>query len=346
MTLKRPKRSDESKPQFLQALILPDRGMDIFQIRAFLPGRGEIDLLASPSLAEARKQMNGGPEDVMGNKTFAHGGAILLPYANRIRGKLQPDGTTLETNIAGKTVMLPANWIGKNPGAERCAMHGLILAANFQVQEHSDNQVTALLHADNFANHWLSKTDVTVQAGLQDDSFAFTVDAKNVGSEPLPMGIGWHPYFALPSGKREQARMHVPARQRGLVTNYDDVFPTGQTVPVRGTPYDFMAAGGAPLNKLFMDDTFVDVQKDAQGHTVAEIIDPAAKYGLRITATAPEISAIQVYAPPDKSFIVLEPQTNWADPYGSEWKGKKTGMVTLAPGQALHYEARLEMFTP
>ena len=61
------------------------------------------------------------------------------------------------------------------------------------------------------------------------------------------MGIGWHPYFAFPSGDRQQVRLHVPAKGRTLVDNYDNVFPTGKTVRLSGTPYDFGIARGAPL---------------------------------------------------------------------------------------------------
>jgi len=131
-TLERPKRSDTSKPQFLSAQVLPGRGMTTYQIRAYVPGKGEIDLMEAPPLAEAPKLMDGGPEDLIGNKSFSIGGAILLPYANRIRGKLSADGTTIETPIDGKPVTLIANWKGKKPEAVKNAMHGMILDAKME----------------------------------------------------------------------------------------------------------------------------------------------------------------------------------------------------------------------
>ena len=50
VTLRRPEVSDRSKPQFLDACILPGRGMAVLQIKAYLPGKGEIELLNSPPL--------------------------------------------------------------------------------------------------------------------------------------------------------------------------------------------------------------------------------------------------------------------------------------------------------
>ena len=161
------------------------------------------------------------------------------------------------------------------------------------------------------------------------------------------MGIGWHPYFVLPSGNRRQAKLAIPAKERALVDNYDNVFPTGKLVPLTGTPYDFSVPGGAPLGELFLDDCFVNLQKNAQGQSTAEIIDPAAKYGIRIRSLSPEISAVQVYAPIDKSFVALEPQFNWADPFSPVWGAKaNTGMVTLQPGQTVTYSVQLELFVP
>jgi len=95
-----------------------------------------------------------------------------------------------------------------------------------------------------------------------------------------------------------------------------------------------------------MDDTFLDLDKDASGATVATIIDPAAKYGIRITASVPEIHAIQVYAPVDKAFVVLEPQFNYAEPYSKIWGGADTGMQVLRPGQTATYTVKLELFVP
>jgi len=55
---------------------------------------------------------------------------------------------------------------------------------------------------------------------------------------------------------------------------------------------------------------------------------------------------VQVYAPLDKSFVALEPQFNLNDPFGKEWKGIDTKMVTLKPGESVTWKVRLELFFP
>ncbi|HEV2421373.1 MAG TPA: aldose 1-epimerase [Candidatus Acidoferrales bacterium] len=351
VTLVRPRPADQSKPSFLEAAVLPGNGMNLLQVKAYLPGKGDIDLLAAPSLPEAKNLLEN-QNDAFGNKSFSMGGAILLPYPNRIRGKLSADGKTIETMIDGKMMSLPANWKGKKPGAEVHAMHGLIMSAHFEdVKEHNgpaESVVSGLFHGGNFDGHWPSKTDVGVRVTLKSDAVDLIVTAKNVGNERLPMAISFHPYFHFPSGQRAQAKLHVPADMRVIVNNYDDVFPTGKIVPVKGTPYDFTSPQGAALGPdLYMDDCFTDVKRDSAGNAVVSIVDPEAHYGLRLIALSPQVKAFQVYAPPDKDYVVVEPQFNLADPFNTKiWGKRNTGMVFLQPGESVSWHVRLELFTP
>ena len=341
--------SDTSKPQMLSADILPGRGMNTFSIKAYLPGKGATDVLVTVPLSDAAQLLNGGPDDPYGNGSYKYGGAILVPFANRIRGKLLPDGKTLETTILGKTVHLNANTHGKKNGAELHAMHGLILDRAMDKVDllSGDDQASVVGEANtgDFGGHWLSKSDVTVKATLKGESFGLTVTVKNVGDQDEPVGIGWHPYFAFPSGNREQAKLHIPAKKLAQVNNYDDVFPTGRLLPLKGK-YAFNQPGGLALDATFLDDCFVDLEKEANGQVAAEIVDPAAKYGLRVVGLSPQISAFQAYAPIDKQFVAFEPQFNWGDPFGKEWKGQNTGMVILKPGQSVDYSVELRLFIP
>ena len=348
--LVRPPLSDKTHPFFRQATVLPGNGMNLVQLKAFLPGKGDINVITTKTLPEL-KQFLETDNDAFGDNSFRVGGAILLPYPNRIRGTLSADGKTLTTNIAGQQIALPANWKGQKPGAEVHAMHGLIMTSAFQDVQKTNNKdvssVSATLHAGNFNGHWPSKTDVKIDIALKSDALEMTVTTTNVGDQNLPMAIGFHPYFEFPSGDRKQARLHIPADTRAIVNNYDDVFPTGELVPVKGTKYDFTAPGGVALGDLFMDDCFTNLRRNRAGNAVIEITDPKAKYGVRITSLVPEIKAIQVYAPPDKTFVAVEPQFNLADPYSKIWASNvDTGMVSLAPGKSVSWRIRIEVFTP
>lgn len=348
--LKRPRIAGSEKPQFLEATLLPGFGMNLLQVKAYIPGKGEVDLISAPSLEESKELLEKG-NDEFSTQSFRIGGAFLVPYVNRIRGKLSSDGKTIETTIAGKELSLPANFHGKNPGAEIHSIHGLILSAKFQdvksMNGATESTASGIFHGGNFGGHWLSKTDVSIRTILKDNALDLEVTAKNVGDEVLPVAITIHPYFKFPSGDRTQARLHLPGDERTVVDNYDNVFPTGEIVPVKGTPYDFTAPGGAALGKLFMDDCFTDLKRNKDGNATIEVMDPAAHYGLRILAISPQIKAIQIYAPPDKDFVAVEPQFNLADPYNKKiWGKRDTGMVSVQPGRSITWHIKLELFTP
>jgi galactose mutarotase-like enzyme len=337
-----------TQPEFTSITVAPGRGMEILQITANFPGKGNVDVLASPDLAGAKKMLDVDDDD-NGDVSFWLGAAFLVPYPNRIRGKLAVDGKTLTTEWQGHTLTLPANNIGHLAGAERHAMHGLILKSKtdkIRVKMlPGGEQVIGVIHAGDFGGHWLSKTDLVITVTLSAEAIDASIAAHNVGSEAEPMAIAWHPYFNLPSGDREQARVHIPASSVAEADNYDNVFPTGKVLPVKGTRFDLSAPGGVTLAKNFFDDNWSRLDWKGGAATV-EIIDPAAHYGVKIEGLSQEIKTIQMYAPPAKSFAAIEHQYNFADPFGKEWDGMDTGMVTLKPGESTRWHVRVRLFMP
>jgi galactose mutarotase-like enzyme len=337
-----------TKPEFTSVTVLPGRGMEVLQVTANFPGKGNVNVLASPDL-EAAKAMLDEKDTPNGDLGYRLGAAFLVPYPNRIRGKLSADEKTLTTEWHGHTITLPANSIGAQPGGERHAMHGLILKAKADSVEVSPvpggEEVSGVIHAGDFGGHWLSKTQLVVKIRMTAEAVDATIEARNVGTEEEPIAIAWHPYFNLPSGDRTQARVRIPADNIAEVDGYNNVFPTGKVLPVQGTRYDLRAAGGTPLGKEFFDDNWNHIDWSGKAATV-QVVDPAAKYGVDIIGLSPEIRAIQMYAPPTAKFVAIEHQFNFGDPFGKEWGDTNTGMVTLKPGQTTTWHVRLHVFVP
>ena len=344
-TLRPPLEPMAGRPGFLSVDVAPGRGMLILQARLRLANGAETDLFTSPPLDALAAILDGGPEDFAGSASFSLGAATLLPYANRITGRpVEP--RQIETEVAGKPVRLPRNWGGKAVGAKQYAMHGLLLAmAADRVEQTAGPGAAALrafFDAGDFSGRWPSRCEVEIEVAVAAHQLRLSVQARNTGAETLPMGIGWHPYFALPSGRRSQARLQVPAAERLEVDNYDEVLPTGRILDVAGTPYDFRA--GAELGERYLDDCFTGLQRDEAGEIACRIEDPAGGYGVRIASASPAVTAIQVYAPPERSCVALEHQFNWPDPYGEEWRGRDTGMALLGPGEQTRFEVSVEPF--
>jgi galactose mutarotase-like enzyme len=335
-----------AKPEFTSVTLAPGRGMELLQVTANFPGKGNVNVLASPDLAGAAKMLDK-DDDAFGDLGYRLGAAFLVPYPNRIRGKLSADGKTLTTAWNGRPITLPANNTGKLAGAERHAMHGLILKAKTDdirvTKTPGGEQVTGVIHAGSFGGYWPSKTDLVVTITLTAEAVDASIVAHNVGGEAEPIAIGWHPYFNLPSGDRSQVRVRIPGAEAAGVDNYDNVFPTGKLLPVEGTRFDLR--GGKALGKEFFDDNWSHLDWKGGAATV-QVIDPAAHYGVKIEGLSPEIKTIQMFAPPEKNFVAIEHQFNFADPFGKEWGRMDTGMVTLKPGQSTRWRVRLRVFVP
>ncbi len=339
--------TSKAEPQFTSVTVMPGRGMELLYVKANFPGRGTVNVLDSPDVATARKMLDV-EDDANGDLGYRLGAAMLCPYPNRIIGRVSADGKTVTTSWEGRTVTLPANNVGKLPGAERHAMHGLILKAKATEVRVSKipggEQVNGVIY-DAFAGRWFAKTTINLTIRLTADAVDVEIAAFNAGDKDEPMAIGWHPYFTLPSGDRAQVRIHIPGTMTTQVNNYDSVFPTGKLLPVKGTPYDFLPAGGAPLDGHFYDDNWSHLQR-TNGAAVVRIIDPKAHYGVSIEGLSPQISTIQMYSPPTAKFVAIEDQYNFNDPFGQEWQGMHTGMVTLKPGQMTLWHVRLGLFVP
>lgn len=343
--LQRSQMPGDSDPEFLSTTLLPGRGMNVLQITAYLPQKGEVPLLASPPLAEAAQRMNGTGADVAGGESLAMGGAIEIPWAGGISGATTADGKNLTTAWHGRHLSLPMQ------ETSGMAVGGLLL------KQASDSETTNVMpdggeaqvtfNAGGFNGHWISHTDITTTVELSGHAIEMTVLARNTGSEPEPMGIGWRPRFAILSGDRGQVTLRLPVSERAEVTDRRNGLPTGKLLPVAGTEYDFTARNGARLGSLNLDDSFVHLRQGFMDNgPIAELRDPENNYGLRITVMSPTIKTLRVYAPAGANFVSIDPQFNYDDPFGREWaKEEDTGMVVLQPGQSVQWKIRLEIFS-
>ena len=341
VTLVRQPGRNRNQLEFLSLTLFPGRGMNVFQITANIPGKGEVQLLKSPSVAEAASQLNGTGPDEFGSLNHSFGGAFLIPFSSRIGGELSPDGKTVNANWQGQAIHLPMDFMGKY------AVHGLInqaQAEDLHTLATTDGEtVTGLIHAGDFGGHWLSNTDLYFTIALTGQAVEVTVTAKNVGHASEPMAVGWHPYLAIPSGDRSQARVHIPAAMRAEVDAIDGR-TTGRLLPVKGTSYDFQPPDGAPLVAA-MNTNFSHLTR-TRGVVDAWLSDPKWNYGIRVEGLSPQINTVHLYSPNNNTFAAIEEQFNFQDPFGEEWRGMDTGMVTLRPGESTTWKVRLTLFAP
>lgn len=328
--------------EFTSITLLPGRGLNTFQITANLPGKGETELLRSPSLQEASEKMNEHGDDAYGNLNHAFGGAFLIPFTSRAGGRLTEDRKLVIVNWHGKEIRLPNDYLG------HYAVHGLIntmKAENVRIRKGADGEtLTAIIHAGNFNGFWLSKTDLRYAIALRGDAIDIRVTATNTGTEEEPMGMGWHPYLRILSGDRSQARVHLPASRYGVVDTIDGR-PTGELRDVGNTHNDYRSPAGALLPDASTSVNFSTIDRTA-GSIDAWLSDPKANYAIRVRGLSPQIQTLHLWSAKDDTFCAIEEQYNYMDPFGPQWKAMDTGLVTLKPGESTEWHVRLELFDP
>ena len=344
VTLRRSPNAVAGEPEFLSATLLPGRGMNLLQLTASVPGKGEVPILMSPSLPDATRVLTGAGEDANGSVSTTFGAAILAPWAGRLTGAPTSSSSTLESVWEGERLSFPP----VHPGGTISTM-GLMLdrpADNISTDTIPDGQAaTAVYHAGSFAGSWPSMMEITVRAELAGRTLDLTITEQNTGQVATPAGIGWHPVFAL-ANDRPDVRIVIPSITRIDIDRRTNL-PSGKTVLTGGTTADLIRARGTRLDETSFNDTYTNLQSGLLGDgPIAEIRDPAAGYGLRLTPLTASIKFMRVEAPAGERWISIEPDTNVDDPFGHEWANPDdTGIVSLQPGESLQWHVRLEIFS-
>jgi aldose 1-epimerase len=325
-------------PQFRSVTLLPGLGMEVLQITAFVPDKGEVDLLAAPTLDElayGKTPMRTGAND--------RWGALELPWSGLLTGVLTPVGSALRTTWHGKTIEAPTD-----TPARSTAEGGMLVTLSAD-SVHSNpagrpTTVSAGFKDVDFDQHWTSKTDVSVSVTLSASTIDLTVTAKNVGDQPEPMGIGWHPRFIIPSGQRSSAEVRMPSGDQLEIADR-----------VKGTPSGKFTAPSALLARFQGHPGVVGVESidEAMVHPrpgvmdsgiVLEVRDPASAFGLRMKALSDSIRELRMTSAAGSNYVSLGTQTNLDDPFGKEWNGAEPPIATLAPGQSAEWKIQLEIF--
>lgn len=304
------------EPEFLSATLLPGRGMNMLQLTALIPGHGEVPLLVSPPLAEATNMLTDTGPDAHGVLSASMGGAFLVPFAGRITGKPSANPNVLQTLWLGQRLTFPAS-----PAGSLFSTRGLLLDRSAD-STHSDvmldgQSVEATFHPGTFSGNWPSTGSVKILVEISGHTADLTVSVQNTGDTPMPVGIGWLPYFNIPSHDRGDATLTIPSSTR-LELDRNTGMPTGRMLPVSGTPLDFVAARGTRLGTTAIDDTYTRLTTSVLSNgPIAELRDTRFGYGLRILPLTANIRGLRVTAPANKPWVSIGPETNFDDPLGS-----------------------------
>lgn len=301
----------------LEATLLPGFGSNLIDLQ--LKGEG-VSLLYTPA----------GMGDLK-DKPVGWGFPILMP-PNRInRGRF---------TFNGKEYVFDINEAGIYH------IHGLVHSLPWRVvatDTKTAASVTTAIRSDDHASikrSYPHSFELRMTYSLRDNRVDFLVEAENFGDEPLPFGIGFHPYFNVPLGKtssKAQCTVRVPARQRWELDNF---IPTGRRLPVQGK---FDLRQPVSLAEVMLDDIYTDLEF-ADGASVCEFTDKGAGISVRYGADD-QFKHWVVFTgkTPDAPFVCLEPYTWVTNAPNLDLPYDETGLIVLQGGQTFTGKMWLEI---
>jgi aldose 1-epimerase len=159
---------------------------------------------------------------------------------------------------------------------------------------------------------------------LRDGVLDITVELHNMSAAPMPVAIGFHPYFRLSDAPRDAWTIAIGARAEWLLA--DDKIPTGETRPIEQR---FRDPGAAVLREHDLDHVFGDLIRDASGRAAMSVAGRSQKIDI---AFGPSYRAAVVYAPAGRDFICFEPMAGITDALNLAHSGKYSDLQYIPAG--------------
>ncbi len=148
---------------------------------------------------------------------------------------------------------------------------------------------------------------------------------NNLSAEPMPIVLGFHPYYRIPDVPRDEWTASLAARK--MVLADDHLLATGEFKPLD-------LPNPLPLKGHPLDTGFTDLERDADGRAHFSI----EAGGKKVEALfGPKYPAAVIYAPPapagqTRDFICFEPMTGITNAVNLHHEGKYPDLQILAPG--------------
>jgi aldose 1-epimerase len=245
---------------------------------------------------------------------------FLAPWANRIAGgSFWANGHKYVFNPDLGTVRVGPNGI---------AIHGMLTSSPlWSVTDlgsdgksaHVTSRLPFWKYPDLMAN-WPFAHEYEMTYTLADGVLQVTTTVKNLSAKPMPVVLGFHPYFNIPDVPRSHAVAHIPARKH--VETNPQLVATGQFTPNN-------LSDQVSLRDHTFDDGFTDLIRSSDGRATFSVQAGAKKIEV---IYGPKYQVAVVFAPPNQNFICFEPMTAITNGVNLAHDGKYPELQTVAPG--------------
>lgn len=306
-------RLEDAKQQ-TSVSIMPSRGNTAFQMKA----KGK-NVLQFPYASQE--------EYVKGPVRGMSGIPFLAPWANRL------DEPAFYAN--GKKYTFNLQLGNVRPNQAGIPIHGFLTnAAEWQVVEAKADAASAWVTSrlDFYKNpQWMAQFPfahtIEMTYRLKDGALEVLTKLNNLSTEPMPIALGYHPYFQVNDAPRDEWTFGIAAKTEWLLSNQK--IPTGETRPIEQL---LPMPQGSTLKGLQLDHVFGDLIRDNSGRATMWVQGKSERVEV---VFGPNYKSVVVYAPggPNRDFICFEPMTGITNALNLAQKGLYKELQSVPPGQ-------------
>jgi aldose 1-epimerase len=250
------------------------------------------------------------------------GNPFLWPWANRIDG--------LSYFVNGRKYALDAEFGNVRPGPKQTPIHGLLVYESrwtLQRAEATEAEAVAVSRLD-FWKHpdlmaqfpFANSVEMTYR--LRQGVLEVETRVENHSAGPLPVSLGYHPYFQVNDAPRDQWKVTLPVKTRFKLS--DRLIPTGET---EASPYP----NPVSLAGIVLDDVFGDLVRDADGFARFSVQGRQEKV---VVEYGPAYHVAVVYAPAGRGFICFEPMSAITNAFNAAHAGWYKDLQSIPAGGA------------
>ena len=241
---------------------------------------------------------------------------FLAPWANRL------DADAYWAN--GKRYLLNPDAVDIRRDGNGLPIHGLLLFASaWQVMRVAATQefaeVTSRLE---FWKHpqWMAQFPfahtIEMTHRLSGGVLEVRTTIENHSTAPMPLIIGFHPWYQIPGIPRDRWQVRLPVREHYALS--PQLIPTGETSSVAFP--DTIPLAGRQLDDVFGGvDSNSDFELEAQGRKIA------VRYG-------PKFPIAIVYAPQGRDVVCFEPMTGLTNGFNLAHQGLFRNLQSVPAG--------------
>lgn len=164
---------------------------------------------------------------------------------------------------------------------------------------------------------------LTMTYRLQDGALEVRTRIDNMSSEPMPVAIGFHPYFQLTDANRDEWTLSVAAKTHWLLD--ERTIPTGETQPITRLLPD---PKNVAVKDVKLDDVFTDLERDPQGFATMTMKGKSQQIDVVL---GPKFKTVLVYSGARGS-IALEPMAGISNSMNLAQRGLYKELQSIEPG--------------